>query len=1051
MYKGFIKRIGWSLVLACLTLMAAGQEQMKVRGQIVNSSNEPLGNVSVTFEGSREAPSITDSTGWFELTVPSNDVWLNIAPVGVYKSKRIYLNRRSEIKVYLLREGMASNYDEVVYSTRGVQQRDLISNTYSISGDRFYENAAESFDQELHGRVAGLHQVGMSGLPGSATYMLIRGLNSINTTNQPMVIVDGIPLETPGVMGSVVDGYSNNPLSSIDPADISNLTLIKDGSAMSSFGLKGSNGMIIIETLKPVVTTTSIDFMFKTGITSMNTRIPQMSSENYSTFAKEVLSSSPINQEYYGDLYPGLFLLPSDEGYYRYNHNTNWQDEIFSDAWMQNAYISVKGGDAIARYGLSVGFLNQNGIVKNTNYNRFNTRFVGTFNIFSWLRMYVSANLMSSNSRYKESALVEETSPLLSALSKSPTLNPYAYDLDGNRLQKLDDIDELGVSNPTAVVNNYSALNSNYRFLTSFRMEGDINKYLKMNVLLGLNINDLKEAVFMPNLGMEYYFNDEAYNVAQALNDLLFTMYNDNYLTYSRLLNDIHFLRITGGVRWQTNDYQEDFGISMNSNENDQYTNIGTGDNKLNNVSGDNTRWNWLSNYYALSYTYRDKYLLDAAVSADFSSRVGTEAEDVLRINDLPFGIFYNVGAAWRLSSESFMSRFAAIEDLKLRVNYGTSGNDDIGNLNAFSYYRLKLYRETSGMVPGGYANDFLKFETVNHLTAGLELKLMENRLQFAGNYFMSTTEDMLIFEQLSSYMGYNIYPSNNASLDKNGYEVSLFSRLLQKNNFSIDLGVNFGHYESIITSIPDDQIITSIPGGGEIINRTGEPANSFYGYQFNGVFSTTAEAMEASLVNEKGIPFRAGDASFEDFSGPDGAPDGVINEYDKVILGSATPDFYGGLHLDLNYGRWNLGMFWQFVLGSENFNYLRYQNEQMTGISNQSIAVKDRWIYEGQETQVPRSLWDDPVGNSAFSSRWIEDGSYARLKEVTLSYTIPEAVGFFSNLTIFVTGSNLLTFTDYLSYDPEFSYSFDPKLQGIDYGLIPFGRRILAGVKFGL
>lgn len=1055
---------GCILLLLASGLPALAQEGTRITGRILDNSNVPLDNVSVTFEGSDEAPFITDSTGFFELFVPSSDVWINIAPVGSYKSKKVYLNRRSDLKVYLQREGQASEYDEIVYPGSAIQKRELVPDISSMSGEYLHEKVWESVDQDMQGRISGLYQAGMSGMPGSGTYMLVRGLNSVNSSNQPLIMVDGIPLETPGVMGSIADGYANNPLSSIDPMDISNITLIKDGSPLTQYGMKGSNGILLIETLKPVVTKTSIDFVLKTGLTSMSRRIPQLGTRNYKTLATEILTTSPLAQEQYEDLYPGLYIHPNDEGYYRYDHDTKWQDEIFRNAWMQDAYISVKGGDAIARYGLSVGFLNQAGIVDNTSFQRFNTRFVGTFNIFNWLRMYVSANLVSTNADYKESALVEETSPIMSALRKSPQLNPYAYDEQGRELEKIDDIEELGISNPLAVVNSFRASNANYRFLTSFKMEGDISPYLRMNVMLGLNINNLNESMFMPNLGMEYYFDNEAYNVSQSLNDNLFTIYNDNYLSFRKRLNNVHFINLIGGVRWQTNEYQEDWGISMNSNENDQYTNIGSGDNILDGVSGDNARWNWLSNYYSASYSYRDRYIADASISADFSSRIGKEATDMIVIGDVPFGLFYNIGVAWRVSNEFFLSGISAIDELKLRVNYGTSGNDDIGNFNALKYYRLKLFRETSGMVPGGYANEYLKHETVSQLSAGLDFGLMENRLWFTADYYNSTTENMLIYEQLSSYMGYNIFPSNGASLEKTGYDININSGILRLNDFNLDLGFNLGHYESTIAEIEGNEIITRLPGGAEIINRTGEPANSFYGYSYLGVFSTTSNAMDPDnpsqplLVNERGVPFRAGDAIFEDIDGWDpvlqertGEPDGVINEFDKVLLGSATPDFYGGLSIGMNYRQFSLGIFWQFVLGNENYNYVRYMNERMSDLSNQSVAVKDRWIYEGQETMVPRAQWDDPAGNSAFSSRWIEDASYARLKEITLAYRLPEGIGFFSNFSVFVTGVNLLTISDFISYDPEYSYSFHPKYQGIDYGLMPHGRRYMVGVRFGL
>ena len=1038
-------------LMLLITSLAAGQDGLQVTGRIINSSNQAIPDVAVSFEGSSSAPSITDTAGYFQLNVPSGDVWLRISPVGTYKEKQVFLNGRENVTIYLANVTSRSINDEAVYVGQPRLRRNLVSTVITASPAVMSQDTYESVDQKFQGRLPGVHQVGMSGMPGSGTFMMIRGLNSINTNNQPLIIVDGMPLETPGILSSVVDGFVNNPVASIDIRDISNVTVITDGGPLASYGVKGSNGVILVETLKPAETNTSIDFQFKSGIHYFDRQIPTLNASQYKTLAKEVISTSPWGEESLVERFPGLYYLPGEDEYLRYSHSTNWQDEVFQNSLMQDAYLKVMGGDAIARYGLSVGYMNHNGIIQNTNYNRFNTRFVGTFNVFNWLRMYVSANLVSSNSKYKESGLGEQTGVLLSALHKTPQMFPYSYDQEGKLLTKIDDVDELGVSNPRAVIDNYFAENSNYRFLTSFRVEGDITQTLKWTSLLGLNINDIKERVFMPNLGMELYLDGEVYNISQSLNNLLFTMYNDNYLTYRNTYNNVHSLTLTGGMRWQTNRYQEDWGVAMNSAENDQYTTLQTGEPELRNITGDNGRWNWLSNYAGVTYSFRDKYLLDAAVSADFSTRVGADADVGFLINDRPFGLFYSIGGGWRVSGESFMAGLSSIEDMKITLNYTTSGNDDIGNYSSYAYYTLKLYRETSGMVPGGFPNRLLTYETIKQLSGGLELSLMENRMLFKGNYYRSTTDDMLIFEQLSSYMGYNIFPSNNASMEKSGFDIGIYARVLESGDFALDLGLNASHYNSTITSIPDNQIITDLPGGAAVINRVGEPANSFFGYEFNGVFATQAEANEAGLVNERGVPFGPGDAIFSDLSGPDGVPDQVINEFDKVILGSATPDYYGGASVEVFYKRFHLDLFFQGVYGNEVYNYLRFQNERMSDISNQSSAVLNRWVSDGQETNIPRASWGDEAGNSAFSSRWIEDGSYIRLKHITLSYTIPEEIWFFRNLGVFITGSNLFTASSYLSYDPEFAYSFDSKMMGIDYGLMPMGKKVMVGFKFGL
>jgi len=255
-----------------------------------------------------------------------------------------------------------------------------------------------------------------------------------------------------------------------------------------------------------------------------------------------------------------------------------------------------------------------------------------------------------------------------------------------------------------------------------------------------------------------------------------------------------------------------------------------------------------------------------------------------------------------------------------------------------------------------------------------------------------------------------------------------------------------------VVEDIKDGEVITPFEGG-QYSTRVGSPILSFYGYQYKGVYATAAEAAAYGLRNEKGILFGAGDAIFEDLSGPgpDGAPDGIINELDRTILGSPVPDLFGGISSTFRFGRWSLSGNLQFVLGNEVFNYLRYQNERMTGLDNQSSNTLNRWTTEGQETDVPRALYGDPIGNAGFSSRWIEDGSYLRLKHVTIAYTIPQRVFFLRNLQVYATATNLYTWNRYLGFDPEFSFSYRTMEQGIDYGMMPQTRRFMMGIRIGL
>jgi hypothetical protein len=308
----------------------------------------------------------------------------------------------------------------------------------------------------------------------------------------------------------------------------------------------------------------------------------------------------------------------------------------------------------------------------------------------------------------------------------------------------------------------------------------------------------------------------------------------------------------------------------------------------------------------------------------------------------------------------------------------------------------------------------------------------------------------MLIYMPLDPYLGYNYRPENAGKMQNKGWDAYLFIRMINGRNFKWDIEATGSRVNNKILEIPNGKFVTDMTNY-EVADIVGKPANSFYGYHFMGVFSTTAEAKASGLVNNKGVAYTGGDAIFEDISGPNGVPDKVINNYDKTDIGSPLPEFIGGITNTFRYKNWSLSAFINFVSGNEVYNYLRYKNESMTGLNNQSVDVLNRWQYEGQKTNVPRALWNDPIGNSAFSTRWIEDGSYIQIKNVSLSYKIPHDFLVFKNAEFYVSASNLFTFSKYLGYNPEFAYSYNLNQQGVDYGQTPQSRQFLVGIKFGL
>ncbi len=1027
-----------------------GQDTLLVKGIIVNGANQPIANVSVGVEGSVELPSITNEAGEFTIKSNSRSDWLNISPSGEYKKKRVFINNRSELKIYLTSNSIESGDDVIKILNHNVLKRDMVSAFSYVNSDNIRQTPALSIDQFLQGRVAGMHVTNRSGDPGSGAAIFLRGVNSLNATNQVLYVVDGIPIMRSNVFGSNLDGYEYNPLLGVNTLDISKTTVVKDPTVTAAYGSKASNGIVFIETLDPSATQTVVELDLRTGYSlAPSNQIPQMNAGQHKSLVSELLFSSGKREEDIVEEYPNLFLTPDDDRFKDYQHNTNWQDLVFENAAFSNLNVNVKGGDEIARYGLSFGYMNSKGIVKSTGYEAYNLRFVSLLNIFTWLKMNASVSLAYNKAQMKGSGQVAETSPILTSLAKSPMLNPYQYDDEGLELTALSEVDELGVSNPLAVIENFEASNNNFNFISTLGFEAAIKENLSLHTTVGITYNVLKEELFMPNIGMELYYNNEAINVAKATNNSLSSFYNNTYLKFNKTFNGSHVLTSNSGVNILTNKFELDWGLTKNAHPNDQYRMIQDGTANLREIGGANRAWNWLSFYENVGYSYKDKYLATATVSLDGSSRVGDNAANTINIG-APFGLFYSFGGAWRISNESFLKNKSALDELKLRVSYGVTGNDDIGETSATNYYEAVKFRETSGLIPATILNDELTYETVAQLNGGIDLSLWGSRFVTSVDIFKSTTDNMLIYTPLQAYFGFDYRPENGGKMTNKGIELNLFIRLMDRPSFKWDVQTSYSTVQNEIVEIKGDKLVIPIKGG-EVVNMVGEQAHSFYGYIYEGVYSTSEAAQSGGLVNDKYVAYKAGDAIFKDISGPAGVPDGVINNYDKTVIGSSNPKHFGGVSNTFTYKRWALNAFMQFVGGNEVFNYIRMQNESMTGLANQSTKVLDRWQYEGQQTEVPRAIFDDLVGNSSFSTRWIEDGSYIRLKNVSLSYTIPNEFMVFKNAQFYFSASNLFVVSDYLGYDPEFAFSQSHITQGIDYGLTPQPRQFVLGIKLGL
>ncbi len=1056
-YKFFLmdfkKAVGLSAILIGMAIFSAsGQDTLTIKGKVVNGINIPVPDVSVGVEGSFEMPDVTNDSGEFEVKALRGDVWLNVAPSVKYKNKRVFLNNRTELTIYLTENDLEAGDDVITILSQKNIKKDFISALSTLDAENIMHTPSLSIDQFMQGRISGMHVVNRSGDPGSGAVTMLRGVNSLVANNRPLYIVDGIPIiDMVGVFSSNLEGFDYNSLLAVNPLDISKVSVFKDASLAAAYGSKASNGMVFIETLDPSATQTVIELDLRSGYSlAPGNQIPQMNARQHKTLASELLFSSGQQEERIKEKYPNLFLALNDKGFINYQHNTNWQNIIFSDAFFNNVNIKVKGGDEIARYGLSFGYVNGDGIISSSGYDGYNLRFVSLLNIFTWLKMNAGVSMNYSTSRLKESGKVSQTNPILTSLSKSPMLHPFQYDNAGQELTILAGVDELGVSNPQAVIDNYEAKNNNSNFTSTLGFIIEINKNFNFHTNFGLNYNTLKEDIFMPNIGMEMYDDGEAINISKVTVNTLTSLYFNNYLSYNKSFGNNHSFSSVTGVNTLNNKFELDWALTRNSHESDQYRMLEDGTPGLWNIGGANRAWNWVSFYETLNYSYKDKYLAMGSISIDGSSRIGKNAVSTIMLGSVPYGIFYSLGSAWRISSESFLEDLSFLEEFKIRVSYGRTGNDDIGESSASNYYRTVKFRETSGLYPALIPNDKLSYEMVSQLNGGVDVSLFGNRISMNIDVYKSQTDNLLIYAPLKAYYGYDSRPENNGKMQNTGLELDLFFRLVDRPHFKWDIQVNHSLNRNKILEIKGEKIVTDILGA-QIVNQVGKNANSYYGLIYEGVYATSEEAMERSLLNERMVPFQAGDAIYQDISGPNGVPDGVINNFDKTAIGSSMPESYGGFNNTFKYKRWGLSAFVQYVKGNELFNYVRYQNENMIDLDNQSTKVLDRWQHEGQITDVPRAVYGDLIGNSSFSTRWIEDGSYVRLKNITLSYTIPDEFLYFRNAQFYISANNIFTFSKYLGYDPEFGHSHNHIMQGIDYGLAPQPRQFIVGIKLGL
>ena len=804
-----------------------------------------------------------------------------------------------------------------------------------------------------------------------------------------------------------------------------------------------------------------------------------MDATQYKNYASDLLQSTSTTIK-------DFKFLNEDPSYYyypQYHNNTNWKDYVYRTAISQNYSINVEGGDDVADYNLSLGYINNQSVLKYNGMSRMNIRFNTDIHLTERFSIRFDASFANQTRNLRSDGAPENyvegtpTSAAFLAYAKSPMLSPFTYAngilsdsyVDVNDESFLDEaLAEYSnynykLANPIAV-NEFGEAENKNRFENSMvnlavTPKFQFNKHLFVSEHFSYNLVNNNEMFYIPVNGTPSYYvtslgayrDNEVRSLASKQNSVM----SDTRLDWKQRY-DAHFIHLFGGARINWEDFTSTAQVGYNNgSDKTPFMNKNLPDKS---VVGVNESWTALSCYAQAEYNYKGRYFLQGNLTVDGSSRFGQDGGD-FRLFKAAWGVFPGVQASWVLTNEPWLSEINGLNYLRLSAGYDISGNDDINYYAARSYFRsLKYLQSASGLAFEGIGNTKIQWETTRRLSLGLEGSFMDNRLSVGLNYFRSKTDNLLTLQELGYLSGLEQNWSNGGKLENEGFDVNFMAKVINTADWQWQVGASAGHYKNKITALPDGkQYLDNSLYGATIRTQIGNVANAFYGYKALGVFSSTAEAQAAGTTDPKGLYFlaengvdrtyfEAGDVHFADLNN-----DGMITEADQTFIGDPNPDIYGNIFTSLAWKRFKLDVNFTYSLGNDVYNYMRSQLEGGSRFMNQTSAMLRRWQVEGQQTDVPRITFQDPMGNSRFSDRWIEDGSYLRLKTVTLSYDLPIKSEYIQGFQFWIQGNNLLTFTKYLGSDPEMTMTSSVIGQGIDLGCLGQSRSFVAGVKINL
>ena len=1067
--------VGTSTVSAQTETVAeqkATEQLEEITGTVFDAATqEVIPGVRVEALNNNHYTAMTKPDGTFTIKVPAHVASLYISTPG-YESVIIKARQKGDIKVNL--------YDEKFSS--------FVENGFDVTAKSeavIDMSKATTLETEVQNQLgADVRTIMRSGTVGLGGLMLMQGVNSINASAQPLIVLNGVIQDLQDSYSAIHEGFYNNTLAAIDVNDIEKITVLKN--ATSIYGAKGANGVILIDTRRGHSMATRIEAQAY-GSYTMTPRLPQMmNAEQYRIYANELMGDITTTK----DRFP--FLWDHDNYYYNMYHNeTNWSDYIYQNAWAQNYRVNVQGGDEAAMYNFSLGFADGASTIKSNDFNRLNIRFNTDINLAKNLNTRFDISYSRIVRDLRDDGIQQDlnagpmVSPGFLSLIKAPFLSPYRYNNSGELTGALENADNFAqisnsvldnktvnnsYANPLSILEYGDGNNKNNQEYTVFDVtiapEWKIGKGWSASTLFNYTLHRTSEKYFRPMTGTPNFLivgTGYSQNEVRSFFSKEEAIYNDTRVTWEKKAG-YHNFNAFGGFRFSNFAYDSNF-MSAHNTGNDKLPDV-KAQYSYATTDGEENVWRNMSYYANLDYNYQNKYYLQGSVAAETSSRFGRETEGGIQFAGVSWGIFPSLQAGWLVSAEPFFNT-DVVNVLKLRAGIDYSGNDNISNNAAFTYFENVQYSDKlMGVKMANIENQAIQWETTRRLNFGLDMQAFNNRLRIAADVFHNTTNNLLTLKELSYLTGLQYYWCNGGAMNNTGATVNITGRAINTKDWKWEVGANVGTYKNEVTKLPDGTTFNSQKDGAlygyttdiydaTILTAVGQAAGVFFGYETDGVYANAADV--PTDVNGKPLstqdvntgiltPFEAGDVKFVDQNG-----DNIINLQDRVIIGNPNPDLYGNISSNLMYKNFSLSATLNYSLGNDVYNYQRALLESGSSFYNQTTAVTNRWKTEGDITDMPRASYGDPKGNNRFSDRWIEDGSYIRLKDITLAYNVPVKASWLQGLTVWCAGTNLLTFSKYLGSDPEFSFSNNVLYQGIDNGLLGQSRSFQLGVKINL